>query len=41
MPQAHPHKSKSASRSETIIILLVGGTSLLGLVLLALFRLYF
>ncbi len=41
MPQAHPHKLKPEGRSEAIAVLLMGGTSLLGLVLLALFRLYF
>lgn len=41
MYHAYPQKTKSENRSEAIGVLLMGGTSLLGLVLLALFRLYF
>ncbi len=41
MPQAHPQKSKPESRSEAIAVLLMGGTSLIGLILFALFRVYF
>ena len=41
MYHAYPQKTKSENRSEAIGVLLMGGTSLLSLVLLALFRLYF
>ena len=40
MPPAHPQKTNSKNRSETIIVLLMGATSLIGLALLTLFRLH-
>lgn len=40
MPPAHPQKTNSKNRPETIIVLLMGATSLIGLALLTLFRLH-
>ncbi len=40
MPPAHPRKTNSENRSETIIVLLMGATSLIGLALFTLFRLH-
>ncbi|CAG4924468.1 unnamed protein product [Acidocella sp. C78] len=40
MPQAHPQHAKSAKRSELVMVMLMGCTSVIGLLLFALFRLH-
>ena len=40
MHHAYPQKTKSENRSEAIGVLLMGGASLIGLTLFALFRMH-